>query len=140
MSIKRIKELQDYANDFYKKLQASEESLPTEEEKIILPYNKIIKKSCSTKVPTKKASSFSFKKSFSNYNIINSKNKLKPIVKRNDSILNGYNTITPWIPPQYNGDYFENYKRLQDHYDMSNWEKVYYYYLIFKFLVSNSFM
>ena len=128
MSNKRIKELQDYANDFYKKLQASEESLPTEEEKTILPYNKIIKKSYSTIVPKKKDSSFSYKKSFSNYNIINSKNKLKPIIKRNGNILNAYNTITPWIPPTYEGDYFENYKRLQDHYDMSNWEKVYYFY------------
>ena len=105
MSIKRIKELQDYADDFYKKLQASEESCPNEDEKFIFSYNKIIKKS------------------FSNYNIM-TKTKLKPIMKRNDNKLNIYNTLTPWVPPSYEGDYFEGFKRLQDHYDMNGWEKV----------------
>ena len=123
MSIKRIKELQDYADDFYKKLQASEESCPNEDEKFIFSYNKIIKKSYSTIVPKNKVRSFNYKKSFSNYNIM-TQTKLKPIMKRNDNKLNIYNTLTPWVPPSYEGDYFEGFKRLQDHYDMNGWEKV----------------
>ena len=124
MSNKRIKELQDYADDFYKKLQASEEYSPQEDEKCIYSYNKKIKKSFSTIVPKNKVRSFSYKKSFSNYNIRSSKIKLKPILKRNENKLNDYNTLSPWVPPSYEGDYFENFKRLQDHYDMNNWEKV----------------
>ena len=124
MSIKRIKELQEYADDFYKKLQASEESCPSEDEKCIYSYNKIIKKSYSTIVPKNKVRSFNYKKSFSNYNIVKPKTKLKPIMKRNDNNLNEYNSLIPWVPPNYEGDYFEDFKRLQDHYDMNNWEKV----------------
>ena len=130
MSIKRIKELQKLADDFYKKLQLSEESSPfpltVEDEKCIFPYNKKIKKSYSTIVPKNRIRSFNYKKSFSNYNIINSQKKLKPIIKRNENSLNAYNTIIPWVPPNYEGNYFEAFKRLQDHYDLSNWEKVKY--------------
>ena len=62
------------------------------------------------------------------------KKKLKSIVKRNESKLNIYNTIIPWIPPKYIGNYFEDFKRLPDHYDMSNWEKVFNkIYIIFNF-------
>ena len=133
MSIKRIKELQKLADDFYTKLQLSEESSPSlppvEDEKCIFPYNKKIKKSNSTIVPKNRIRSFNYKKSFSNYNIINSQKKLKPIIKRNENPLNAYNTIIPWVPPNYEGDYFESFKRLQDHYDLNNWEKVKYKYL-----------
>ena len=81
MSIKRIKELQKLADDFYTKLQLSEESsspsLPhVEDDKCIFPYNKKIKKSFSTIVPKNKIRSFNYRKSFSNYNIINSQKKL----------------------------------------------------------------
>ena len=128
MSIKRIKELQKLADSFYTKLQLSEESSPSppnvEDEKCIFPYNKKLKKSYSTIVPKNRISSFNYKKSFSNYNIINSKKKLIPIIKRNENSLNAYNTITPWVPPNYEGNYFEAFKRLQDHYDLSNLEKV----------------
>ena len=128
MSIKRIKELQTLADDFYTKLQLSEESspslLPVEDEKCIFPYNKKIKKSYSTIVPKNRIGTFNYKKSFSNYNIINSQKKLKPIIKRNENSLNSYNTITPWVPPNYEGNYFEAFKRLQDHYDLSNLDKV----------------
>ena len=134
MNIKRIKELQDYANDFDKKLLLSEKSSTIENDKCIYSYNKKIKKSFSTIVPKNKAHSFNYKKQFSNYNIINSKKKLKSIVKRNESKLNIYNTIIPWIPPKYIGNYFEDFKRLPDHYDMSNWEKVFNkIYIIFNF-------
>ena len=84
MSIKRIKELQKLIDDFYTKLQLSEESSPSlppvEDEKCIFPYNKKIKKSYSTIVPKNRIRSFNYKKSFSNYNIINSQKKLKSII------------------------------------------------------------
>ena len=129
MNINRIKELQDYANDFYKKLKYSEEITLSEDNKCIESYNKIIKKSFSTVVPKNRNLSFN-RKSFSNYNIINGKNKLKPLVKNKNDKLNAYYNLTPWIPPKYIGNYFESFKRLPVHYDMSNWEKVNY---LFKF-------
>ena len=125
MSIKRIKELQEYANDFHKKLELSEKSTPPEDDKCIYSYNKIIKKSFSTIAPKSKAHSFNYRKSLSNYNLFNSEKKLKPIKKRNENKLNIYNTLIPWIPPNYIGNYFEDFKRLPDNYDMSNWEKVF---------------
>ena len=125
MNIKRIKELQDYANDFYKKLQYSEEVSPSEDNKIIESYNKKIKKSYSTIVPKNKNKSFNnYRKSLSNSNVMNEKQKLKPITKTGEDKINIYKTLLPWIPPKYVGNYFENFKRLPDHYDMSNWEKV----------------
>ena len=125
MNIKRIKELQDYANDFYKKLQYSEEVSPSEDKKIIESYNKKIKKSYSTIVPKNKNKSFNnYRKSLSNSNVMNEKQKLKPITKTGEDKINIYKTLLPWIPPKYVGNYFENFKRLPDHYDMSNWEKV----------------
>ena len=125
MNIKRIKELQDYANDFYKKLQYSEEVSPSEDKKIIESYNKKIKKSYSTIVPKNKNKSFNnYRKSLSNSNVIHEKQKLKPITKTGEDKINIYKTLLPWIPPKYVGNYFENFKRLPDHYDMSNWEKV----------------
>ena len=126
MSFKRIKELQDYANDFNKKLELSEKSNPSEDDKCIYSYkNKIIKKSFSTIAPKSKAHSFNYRKSLSDFGLINSEKKLKPIVKRNENKLNIDNTLMPWIPPNYVGNYFGEFKRLSDKYDMSNWEKVF---------------
>ena len=133
MSINRIKELQNYADDFYKRLQSSEEESPSiKDDKCIYSYNnKTIKKSHSTIVPKNKNLSFNIIKSLSNSNIKNKKIILKPIKNRNQNKLNVYNTLTPWVPPNYIGNYFENFKLLQDHYCMSNWEKVIKYYIIF---------
>ena len=124
MSNNRIKELQDYADEFYKRLLLSEEEYLKKDDKCIFSYNnKLIKKSHSTIVKEPKTRGIHFLKSLSNNNIKSNK-ILKPIIKRNQNKINAYNTITPWVPPSYVGDYFESYKRLPDHYDMSNWEKV----------------
>ena len=125
MSTYRIKELQNFANNFYNKLYSSEEETsPTKNETII--NSKSMRKSLSTVGGKFKNQSTNYKKSLSNYNL-NVKFSLKPIKKiklSNQNRINIYKTLLPWIPPNYEGNYFENFKRLQDYYDMSNWEKV----------------
>ena len=141
MSINRIKELQNYADEFYKRLQLSEEeSSPIKDDKCIYSYNnKMIKKSLSTIVQVNKNKELKFSKSLSNNNLNNKGIKLKPIVMRNQNKLNVYNTLRPWVPPSYFGNYFESYKRLPDHHCISDWEKVIIFYIKI-FLASNSFM
>jgi len=124
MSNPRIKELQQLADDFYNRLQASEQSIPNEEDKIIYPYNKKIKKSYSTIVPKSENNTINYKKSLSNNNLLRGKNRLKPLAKKTVTKMNIYDSLSPWIPPNYIGNYFESFKRLTDHYDMNNWEKV----------------
>ena len=124
MNIKRIKEIQNIANDFLKNFQYSEEASPSEDNKCIQSYNKIIKKSYSSIFPKSKNISFNIRKSISNYNITNGKHKLKPLPSKSEDKFNVHKTLIPWIPPKYVGNYFESFKRLTDHYDMSNWEKV----------------
>ena len=125
MSTYRIKELQNFANNFYNKLYSSEEEVsPTKNETII--NSKSMRKSLSTVGGKFKNQSTNCKKSLSNYNL-KIKFALKPLKKMklsNQNKINIYKTLLPWIPPDYEGNYFENFKRLQDHYDMSNWEKV----------------
>ena len=125
MSTFRIKELQNFANKFYNKLYSSdEETFPTKNENII--SSKSMRKSFSSVGNKFKNQSTNYKKSLSNYNL-KAKFALKPLKKMklsNQNKINIYKTLTPWIPPNYEGNYFEDFKRLQDHYDMSNWEKV----------------
>ena len=142
MSTYRIKELQNFANNFYNKLYSSEEETsPTKNETII--NSKSMRKSLSTVGDKFKNQSTNYKKSLSNYNL-NVKFSLKPIKKiklSNQNRINIYKTLLPWIPPNYEGNYFENFKRLQDYYDMSNWEKVNIIFInIYIYLAQNSFV
>ena len=142
MSTYRIKELQNFANNFYNKLYSSEEETsPTKSETII--NSKSMRKSLSTVGDKFKNQSTNYKKSLSNYNL-NVKFSLKPIKKiklSNQNRINIYKTLLPWIPPNYEGNYFENFKRLQDYYDMSNWEKVNIIFInIYIYLVQNSYV
>ena len=142
MSTYRIKELQNFANNFYNKLYSSEEETsPTKNETII--NSKSMRKSLSTVGDKFKNQSTNYKKSLSNYNL-NVKFSLKPIKKiklSNQNRINIYKTLLPWIPPNYEGNYFENFKRLQDYYDMSNWEKVNIIFInIYIYLVQNSYV
>ncbi len=136
MSTYRIKELQNFANNFYNRLYLSEkETSPAKNENII--NSKTMRKSLSTVEGKFKNQSTNYKKSLSNYNL-NVKFALKPVKKmrlNNQNKINIYKALLPWIPPNYEGNYFENFKRLQDHYDMNNWEKVNIFFLnIFKYL------
>ena len=142
MSTYRIKELQNFANNFFNKLYSSEEETsPTKNETII--NSKSMRKSLSTVGDKFKNQSTNYKKSLSNYNL-NVKFSLKPIKKiklSNQNRINIYKTLLPWIPPNYEGNYFENFKRLQDYYDMSNWEKVNIIFInIYIYLAQNSFV
>jgi len=141
MSTYRIKELQNFANNFYNKLYSSEEEAsPTKNETII--NSKSMRKSLSTVGGKFKNQSTNYKKSLSNYNL-KIKFALKPLKKMklsNQNKINIYKTLLPWIPPDYEGNYFENFKRLQDHYDMSNWEKVNIIFIIFINIFSIEFI
>ena len=117
----RIKELQNFSNEFYLKLQESEESNNKNniESKVISPYNQKLKKSLSTIGPIP-----NYQSDITN-NIPNELKKKFHRPRKNKSAqkLSEYNTLLPWIPPRYIGKYFETFKRLQDKHDLSNWEK-----------------
>ena len=133
MSTRRIKELQDFANDFYNKLLLSDELPSISNNKKIDISDKILKKAFSTLEPKNRDQINNYRKSLSKYDLSKNKYIFKPIkkIKLAQKKLNIYKTLEPWIPPKYEGDYFEKYKRLQDHYDMSNWEKVNYIKIIY---------
>ena len=133
MSTYRIKELQNFANNFYNRLYSSEdeETSPIKNEKKIDAFNTLMRKSFSTmrEKDSDKNQTINYKKSLSDYNLAE-KITLKPIrapkkIKlSNQNKLSVYKTLVPWIPPNYVGNYFENFQRLPDHYEMSDWEKV----------------
>ena len=117
-STDRIKELQDISNNFLSKLLESEEKQNTiNAANNTQPFSqKNIRKSYSTlnEDPHIKTT---FTGNLPKRRGLNS--------KRNKSSLKlgAYNALLPWIPPRYVGKYFENFKRLKDEYDLSNWEK-----------------
>ena len=135
MSTYRIKELQNFANKFYNRLYSSddEEASPVKNGKKIDALNKLMRKSFSSmgdKDTDKiKSQTINYRKSLSDYNLVE-KIPLKPIRTHkkiklsNQNKINVYKTLVPWIPPNFAGNYFENFKRLPDHYDMNSWEKV----------------
>jgi hypothetical protein len=140
MSTYRIKELQNFANKFYNRLYSSddEEASPVKNGKKIDALNKLMRKSFSTMrdKDSDKNQTINYRKSLSDYNLAE-KISLKPIRPHkkiklsNQNKINVYKTLVPWIPPNYEGNYFENFKRLPDHYDMSSWEKVNIFFNIF---------
>ena len=70
MSIKWIKELQDFGNEFYKKLQSSEEELsPIKYDNKTYLYEKTMQKSISSISPENKDEIINYRKSLSNYDL-----------------------------------------------------------------------
>ena len=142
MSTYRIKELQNFANKFYNRLYSSddEETSPVKNGKKIDALNKLMRKSFSSmgdKDTDKiKSQTINYRKSLSDYNLVE-KIPLKPIRTHkkiklsNQNKINIYKTLVPWVPPNFVGNYFENFKRLPDHYDMNSWEKVNFIFNIF---------
>ena len=113
MKSDRIKELQDFSNEFYLRLQETEKTPINDEITNNRSVSQQIKKSYSTlnSVPH-------IKTTFVHPNKNLSSKKNKSTLK-----LSAYNALLPWIPPRYIGKYFENFKRLQDEHDLSSWEK-----------------
>ena len=129
MNVKRIKELQEFADEFDKQLKNSEESyeLNLKNKNFFYP-NRKIKKSYSSI-----ASNIQNKTMISKYKIpisipiINQKPKrnTKSCKKKQGKISgNIYKNLLPWIPPHYIGNYFESFKILKDRHNLSAWEKV----------------
>ena len=146
MSIKRIKELQDFGNEFYNKLLSSEEELsPIKYDNKTYLYEKTMQKSISSISPENKDEIINYRKSLSNYDLMDNKYDkyaFKPIKNKKTKLnkISAYTTLLPWIPPPHEGNYFESFKRLPDHYDMTSWDKVNNIFITYNFLVSNSFM
>ena len=113
MKSDRIKELQDFSNEFYLRLQETEKTPINDESKNNRSVSQQIKKSYSTL-----NSDPHIKTTFVHPNKNLSSKKNKSTLK-----LSAYNALLPWIPPRYIGKYFENFKRLQDEHDLSSWEK-----------------
>ena len=117
MKSERIKELQDFSNDFYLKLQEAEKTPNNNESKNYRSFSQKIKKSYSTL-----NSDPQIKTTFTGN--IPSKKGLNSKKNKSSLKLSAYNALLPWIPPRYIGKYFENFKRLQDEHDLSSWEKL----------------
>ena len=115
MNLERIRELQDFSNEFYLKLQDKEEIQKNNESKNIRAYSQKIKKSYST-MNTSPQIKTTFVGNIPKKGLNQKKNK-------SSLKLSAYNALLPWIPPRYIGRYFENFKRLQDEHDLTNWEK-----------------
>lgn len=113
MKSDRIKELQDFSNEFYLRLQETEKTPINDESKNNRSVSQQIKRSYSTL-----NSDPHIKTTFVHPNKNLSSKKNKSTLK-----LSAYNALLPWIPPRYIGKYFENFKRLQDEHDLSSWEK-----------------
>ena len=132
MNSERIKELQKFSDDFFKKLNQENE---TEEINDIKTnqYHKILKKSLSTCGDTNKKPTLGTKAPFTGFPAFKNR-PVKSCRKKQSKFSNNiYKTLLPWVPPNYVPNYFEKYNRLEDHHDMSSWEKVIYLYFIIHF-------
>ena len=116
MNSERVKELQDFSNEFYLKLNETEDMKNINELDNNTSDSQKIKKSFSTL-----NSDPQLKTSF--INNIQPKRRFNPKKNKSSLKLSAYNTLLPWIPPQYIGKYFENFKRLKDEHEISSWEK-----------------
>ena len=123
----RIKELQDFANEFNRKLELSEESDIKEKR---WSLTKRLKKPLSA-MASSNTSRTIFKNNISSSNKNQNTPKIKRAIKsckKNQRKLNNniYKNLLPWIPPLFVGKYFEDFKILQDKHNISSWEKVTY--------------
>lgn len=130
MNVNRIKELQEFANEFNKQLKDSEESNEIKINKLNIFYtNKRIKKSNSTVAPDKQnetnISNYNIRLLYKNQKNQKSKRSVKSCKKKQGKLNNNiYKSLLPWIPPHYIGNYFDNFKILKDRHNLSAWEKV----------------
>lgn len=118
----RIKELQDFANEFNRKLEINEESQKEEDNLDLFP----IKKRIMTSRNPRRKINFEYNIPFLNQNINGTKKRNIQSCKRKQPKLNKnlYKNLLPWVPPHYIGKYFDNFKILKDEHSLSNWEKV----------------
>ena len=122
MNTDRIKELQDFANEFNRKLEIYKESGNKGKNSNIFPIKGRI---MTPKNPRRKIN-FTYNIPFLNENNNGSKKRTIQSCKRKQRKLNKnlYKELLPWIPPHFVGNYFDNFKILKDGHNLSNWEKV----------------
>ena len=130
MNTERIKELQNFANEFNSKLKISEESQIEENKINKFPLTSRIKKTYSAMTPknpkTKTNFNYKYKMPFfdKDQNYPKIKRAIKSSKKTQRKLNNNIYKNLPWIPPHYVGNYFDDFKILQDKHNLSSWEKV----------------
>jgi hypothetical protein len=131
MNTERIKELQNFANEFNNRLKISEESQIEENKINKFPLKSRIKKPYSAMTPknpkTKINLDYKHKMPFLDNDQNNPKIKrtIKSSKKGQRKLNNNiYKNLLPWIPPHYVGNYFDDLKILQDKHNLTAWEKV----------------
>lgn len=130
MNIERIKELQEFANNFNEGLKYSDESYVKGEKKLnINSGNKFMKRIHSAMTWDTRTNDINNEMPLLNQRL--GKPKMKRNVKsckRKQPKLNRnlYKNLLPWFPPHFAGRYFEDFKILKDQHTLSNWEKVTY--------------
>lgn len=125
MSETKIKELQEFVDDFNKKLKEAYNKFEDKQKKI-----KKLKKSHSQ-------IEHSYNKTNGDKFPLVSNNNYKIIHKTKSSKFLSTNIKTNpqiWKPPNGYPDYFEDFKRLHNQYQLSSWEKVCKY-IIIKFIL-----
>jgi hypothetical protein len=112
MSEDKIKKIQEFVDDFEKKLKEAYHKFQENKNKSLdlkKSHSQLQQNGNNSNLPTlfnysKTRPKIALKKSLSNYNIF-----YKPPV---------------WKPPNFYPDYFENFKLLQNKHEISEWEKV----------------
>lgn len=124
----RIKELQDFANEFNRKLKHSDEpSLILNDNLYTYSNNKTMKKCPSTLGSKNQISLNNINNDMPlnhRLNIPKPKRNVKSCKRKEKLNKDIYKNLLPWIPPHYIGNYFDNFKMLHDEHSLSSWEKV----------------
>ena len=124
MSEEKVKELQEFVDDFHKKIKEAYTKFEIKQNKI-----KTLKKSHSQVENTNKENKFP--------TINNNKYMGKISLKKNLS-NNNLTIKTPiWKPPNSYPNYFEEFKRLQYKHEISDWEKVCNIFILKYFILFN---
>lgn len=105
MNYERIKELQDFANDFNAKLRDAN-----------LEYDEKIKNKTA-----QLSNDLSKQNTNSNSNLYNTSEQKKKQKPPSQTI---FKSLKPWNPPNGYGDYFGPFLALRHPYEMSDWEIV----------------
>ena len=108
MSKEKVKEIQEFVEDFNKKLRNSFklfEAKNARKRKLMKNFSQINEKS---KIK----------------NLLIKKNEENKCSSKTDNLINMINKKPSWKPPKGASNYFEKFKILHDEYELSIWEKV----------------
>ena len=116
MSEEKVKEIQEFVDNFTQKLKDAEKAFVDKENKI-----KKLKKSQSQKALCRNNKKDKLPFISNTYKTIE-KHSLNKNLSNNNIVINLNTPI--WKPPNFYPSYFEEYKRLQNDNQLSDWQKV----------------